>query len=581
MTSGSMEAVAKDKPRIMRAFAALKDRRMLAMLILAFAASLPYGAVLGVLTAWLTEEQVGPAVIGALSMAMIGYAFKYLWAPAFQTARDLPFLRIGGRRSWLVTLQVIISVLLCVLAVSNPAENIAIVTIIAFAITICSPTHDIVLDAWRIEVARSEEEKDLMSALYQFGYKFGGLVSGFVALMMAARVGWVAVYVMLAGFMILCVVGSLIAPEPETEEDRTGRRERMSFLPEIPDQMAKISIWAIGICWTLAILMIGNYIVGSLILQNGVKGSKFVGQQGPLIVGLTVLIPALIAAYLLISQKARAGMVDLSPGAPAVSSSLTATLFRAIIDPLMDLIYRLRWGVILVLLLALTYRFTDAVWGSFAYAFYMGENFGALGHSPDDVAIASKFFGVIATILGSLIGVVCITIMGRMPVFFVGGILAAVTNLLYADLAVGGAQMDAFLATTRLDVPLIAFADWAASIQPEAIVLPPDQGQRMARLMVTIFAENIAGGLALVAMTAYLTSVVNPRFAAVQYALLASLTMLIGTLGKPWLGELMESQGFYTVFVLTFWLGGVAVVLSGMEWARQHMEAKNEKAPAK
>lgn len=580
MTSGSTGAIVKDKPRIMRAFAALKDRRMLAMLILAFAASLPYGAVLGVLTAWLTEEQVGPAVIGALSMAMIGYAFKYLWAPAFQTARDLPFLRIGGRRSWLITLQVIISVLLCVLAVSNPAENIAIVTIIAFAITICSPTHDIVLDAWRIEVARSEEEKDLMSALYQFGYKFGGLVSGFVALMMAARVGWVAVYVMLAGFMILCVVGSLIAPEPETEEDRTGRRERMSFLPEIPDQMAKISIWAIGICWTLAILMIGNYIVGSLILQNGVKGSKFVGQQGPLIVGLTVLIPALIAAYLLISQKARAGMVDLSPGAPAVSSSLTATLFRAIIDPLMDLIYRLRWGVILVLLLALTYRFTDAVWGSFAYAFYMGENFGALGHSPDDVAIASKFFGVIATILGSLIGVVCITIMGRMPVFFVGGILAAVTNLLYADLAVGGAQMDAFLAMTRLDVPLIAFADWAASIQPEAIVLPPDQGQRMARLMVTIFAENIAGGLALVAMTAYLTSVVNPRFAAVQYALLASLTMLIGTLGKPWLGELMESQGFYTVFVLTFWLGGVAVVLSGMEWARQAAEARKEKAPA-
>lgn len=579
--SGGPEAVnVKDKPRIVRAFAALKDRRMLAMLLLSFAASLPYGAVLGVLTAWLTEEKVGPAVIGTLSLATIGYAFKYLWAPAFQTARDLPFLRIGGRRSWLVTLQVIIAVLLGVLAFSNPAENIGIVAVIAFGITICSPTHDIVLDAWRIEVARSEEEKDLMAALYQFGYKFGGLVSGFVALMMAARVGWVAVYIMLAAFMLLCVVGSLIAPEPETEEDRTGRRERLSFQPGIPDRMAKTSIWAVGACWVLAFAMIGNYVVGALILQNGVRASKFVSQQGPLIVGLTVLVPALISAYLLLSQKANARMVDLSPGAPKVDSPLTGTLFRAIFDPLMDLIYRLRWGVILVLLLALTYRFTDAVWGSFAYAFYMGENFGALGHSPDDVAIASKFFGVIATILGSLIGVMCITVVGRMPVFFVGGVLAAATNLLYADLAVGGAHLDAFLAVTRLDVPLIIFAEWAASIQPEAVILPPDQGQRMARLMATIFAENIAGGLALVAMTAYLTSVVNPRFAAVQYALLASLTMLIGTLGKPWLGELMESQGFYTVFVLTFWLGGVAVALSAMEWARQSMEAKKKTAPA-
>lgn len=579
MTDSAAPAT-KDAPRIVRAFAALKDRRMLAMLLLAFAASLPLGAVLGVLTAWLTEENVGPAVIGALSLATIGYAFKYLWAPAFQTARELPFLRIGGRRSWLITLQVIISVLLCMLAFSNPAENIALVAVIAFVITICSPTHDIVLDAWRIEVARSEEEKDLMSALYQFGYKFGGLISGFVALMMAARVGWVAVYIMLAVFMALCVIGSLIAPEPETEEDRTGRQERMTFLPDVPNRMARLSVWVVGACWALAVLMIGNFIVGSLILQNGMKGSKFVSQQGPVIVALTVLVPALIAAYLLISQKARAQMIDVSPAAMQAGGSRIDTLFRAILDPLMDMIYRLRWGVILVLLLALTYRFTDAVWGSFAYAFYMGENFGALGHSPDDVAIASKFFGVIATILGSLIGVICITIMGRMPVFFVGGILAAVTNLLYADLAVGGANMDAFLSMTRLDIPLTAFADWAASIQPEAVVLPPDQGQRMARLMVTIFAENIAGGLALVAMTAYLTSVVNPRFAAVQYALLASLTMLIGTLGKPWLGELMESKGFYTVFVLTFWLGGVAVFLSAIEWIRQSVEARKEKAPA-
>ena len=226
---------ANEPPRALRALKALNDRRMAAMLILAFAASLPYGAVLGVLTAWLTEEKVGPAVIGALSLATIGYAFKYLWAPAFQRARDIPFLKLGGRRSWLVLLQLLIALLLGVLAFSNPADNLGLVAVIAFAITILSPTHDIVLDAWRIEVARSEEDKDLMSALYQFGYKFGGLISGFVALMMAARMGWVAVYIMLAAFMALSVIGSLLAPEPETEEARTGRRERPSFLPAIPE----------------------------------------------------------------------------------------------------------------------------------------------------------------------------------------------------------------------------------------------------------------------------------------------------------------------------------------------------------
>ena len=170
---------------------------------------------------------------------------------------------------------------------------------------------------------------------------------------------------------------------------------------------------------------------------------------------------------------------------------------------------------------------------------------------------------------GAMIGAVLIAGIGRMPVFFVGGVIAAVTNLLYADLAAGAAHLDAFLAFTHLDAPLVAFAEWAAKIQPDTVVLAEDQGQRMARLMITIFAENIAGGFALVAMTAYLTSVVNPRFAAVQYALLASLTMLIGTLGRPWLGEMIETDGFYTVFIVTFWLGGVAVVLSVLEWLRQ------------
>ena len=183
------------------------------------------------------------------------------------------------------------------------------------------------------------------------------------------------------------------------------------------------------------------------------------------------------------------------------------------------------------------------------------------------MAIASKFFGVVATILGSLLGAVLIAVLGRMPVFFVGGIVAAATNLLYADLAAGAVVLDAFLELSRLGPPLSALADWAAKLSPD--VVAADQGQRMARLMVTIFAENIAGGFALVAITAYLTSVVNPRFAAVQYALLASLTMLIGTLGRPWLGEIIERQGYYSVFMITFWLGGVAVILSILEWIRQ------------
>ncbi|HPE48225.1 MAG TPA: hypothetical protein PLR76_07505 [Hyphomonas sp.] len=565
-------APAQQPSRMARAFRALKDRRMAAMLILAFAASIPYGAIVGVLTAWLTEEKIDTDTIGVLSLVGIGYSFKYLWAPVFQTPHGVPFIPVGGRRSWLILCQASIAILLVVLAFSNPPHNIGLVALICFVILLLGPTHDIILDAWRIEVARSDEDKDLMSALYQFGYKSGGFISGFVALLVAARGGWVVSYVMMAGFVGLTVFGSLLAPEPEY--NRHEHRTRPSFLPSVPVHEATPAVAFVSLCWAAAFCMIGYFAVMRLGFHADISSSAFVLEQGPLIVMLTVIAPAVVAAVLLVRNRAVAADAPLFHAGQSRAGKLVATLFRAIFDPLMDLIYRLRWWTVLVLALALTYRFTDAVWGSFAYPFYLRSDLDALGHTLDDVAIASKFFGVIATILGSLLGATLIATIGRMPVFFIGGIVAAATNLLYADLAAGAHAVDAFLAFTHLDGPLIAFADFAAKLQPHAIDLPPDHSRRLARLMITIFAENIAGGLALVAMTAYLTSVVNPRFAAVQYALMASLTMLIGTLGRPWLGEMIEKNGFHDVFVVTFWLGGVAVALSVLEWWRLAREAR-------
>jgi MFS transporter, PAT family, beta-lactamase induction signal transducer AmpG len=370
---------------------------------------------------------------------------------------------------------------------------------------------------------------------------------------------------MVAFVLALSMIGSIIAPEPASS--KTPNADRLSFLSSLPRRVSTPAVTVVAIGWLIGFAMILVFVMQSLFYATPPSGGTFVRSEGPWIVGLTVLVPAIVSAILVFQFGAKAAETPARIANETRAESVLRNLFRAIFDPLMELISRLKWGAVLVLLLALTYRFTDAVWGAFAYPFYLGDQFGALGHSLDDVAIASKFFGVVATILGSLLGAVLIAVLGRMPVFFVGGIVAAATNLLYADLAAGATVLDGFLHISHLGPPLSALADWAAKLSPD--VVAADQGQRMARLMVTIFAENIAGGFALVAITAYLTSVVNPRFAAVQYALLASLTMLIGTLGRPWLGEIIESQGYYSVFMITFWLGGIAVILSILEWVRQ------------
>mgnify|MGYP001447855294 CR=1 FL=1 len=554
----------KEAPRFIRALKAMRDRRMAAMFLLALAAGLPYGAVLGTLNAWLTTEGVSPSTIGVLSIVTIGYAFKFLWSPAFQSAHH-PFPLLGPRRTWLLSLQLPIAGLLFLLAFSNPGEHIGLVAVIALFAALFSATHDIVLDAWRIEVARSDEDKDLMAALYQFGYRIAGFITGFLALLLAQFYGWVVVYVMIAAMMVLAISGTLLAPEPETETGPGHRR--LTFQAGLPERERTFATLLVAAGWIAAFLMIAGFVIASFTQDPPPKGGVFVAEQGPWIVGLTVLLPALGALVLLLRHgRVPAEIVDGPSDEPQVKRVIRA-VFRSIFDPLMDLIGRLGWGALLVLLLALTYRFTDSVWGSFAYPFYLDDRFGALHHSMADVAVASKFFGVLMTVAGAAIGAVVISFVGRMPVLVAGAVLAAATNLLFADLSRGGAGIDAFLEWTHIAEPLRAFAGWAAHISPEG--QGADAGDRMARLMIAISGENLAGGFASVAVVAFLTSVVNPRFAAVQYALLASLTMLIGTLGRPWLGAMIETDGYYSVFILTFWLGGVAVALSVIEWVRQ------------
>ena len=87
--------------------------------------------------------------------------------------------------------------------------------------------------------------------------------------------------------------------------------------------------------------------------------------------------------------------------------------------------------------------------------------------------------------------------------------------------------------------------------------------------------ENLAIGIAGAAFVAYLSSIVNKRFSAVQYALLSSLTMLIGNLGRGALGEMIEDQGYFDVFILTTFIGLAAVVLVAFEWWRQARAGAN------
>ena len=542
------------KPGWRRILAALGNRKTGYMAIFGFAAGLPYALLLGTLYAWLSDAKVDLETMGVFSLIGLAYAFKFLWSPLLDRV-DLPLLaRLGRRKQWIVTAQLLLGAILLVLATLDPVAALGWFSLLAGIGAFASATQDVVIDAWRVDVADEVATIDMLSTVYQMGYRIAALVGGALALFLAERTSWPTVFMVMGAIMAAIGLISTFAPEADQTTAQIGAaKEELAELRHAGEVHPRVRLWsllAIGALWAWALITVGVFMVRSLGSDPEARPDsvEFVATQGPLIVIATVIVPALFAAWLVwLKRSGRHLLAEAMPARTGIDRFVDHG-YRALILPLIDFGSRLGWAVIIVLGLVLTYRITDSIWGSFAYPFYLGE----LQYSKDEVAVASKFFGVGALVVGLAAGGTLLTVIGRMATLTLGAAIAALTNLLYADLAIGGARMQALSDATGFT----------------ALVSGLGGDERLGRLMLAIAGENIAVGIAGAAFVAYLSSIVARKYSAVQYALVSSLTLLVGTLGRGALGKMIEVRGYYEVFLLTTAIGFVAVLLCAVEWWR-------------
>ncbi|SEL03997.1 MFS transporter, PAT family, beta-lactamase induction signal transducer AmpG [Atopomonas hussainii] len=199
---------------------------------------------------------------------------------------------------------------------------------------------------------------------------------------------------------------------------------------------------------------------------------------------------------------------------------------QTIIAPFSDFIQRYGKQAILLLALIATYRMSDTVMGVMSNVFYID-----IGYSKDTIASVSKVFGLIMTLVGAAAGGLLIARYGILPILFAGGLLSALTNLLFAYLA---------------------------HLGPDTL-----------GLVVAISADNFSGGLASAAFIAYLSSLTNVQFSATQYALFSSFMLLLPRLAGGYSGVMVEQLGYIDFFLLTTVLGIPTLLLISWLWRQQ------------
>ncbi|MEZ4331441.1 MAG: MFS transporter [Myxococcota bacterium] len=189
------------------------------------------------------------------------------------------------------------------------------------------------------------------------------------------------------------------------------------------------------------------------------------------------------------------------PTAPSRPPS--GALGRALIAPLQGLVRWDRWPLVLVF--ALLYKVGDAVAGAMTSPFFV-----ALGFSGVEIATVTKVVGLAASVVGILAGGVLVARTSIRPALVLGGILQAVTNLLYVWLAAAGH-----------DVRVLSIA---------------------------IVADQFTGGVASAAFVAYFSTLCRGAWSGSQYALLTSLmaagrTLIAG--GSGWLAAKLGWGAFF------------------------------------
>jgi len=222
----------------------LRQPKVLVMLLLGFSSGIPIYLVGNTLGFWMRENGIELSTIGFLSWVGLAYSLKFLWAPVVDKL-DAPLVGrwLGRRRGWMLLAQLVVAAALTGMALVQPQQGelrlggmvldqLLVFGALALVVAFASATQDIVIDAWRIESADSNEQQGLLTSTSTLGYRGALLVTDSLILIFAASIGWSLSYEVMALLMGVGVVAVFLAREPAVSVQAAAAPHPALFTPQ-------------------------------------------------------------------------------------------------------------------------------------------------------------------------------------------------------------------------------------------------------------------------------------------------------------------------------------------------------------
>ena len=258
-----------------------------------FASGLPYVLIFITLTAWLRDSGIDLSLIGFISWIMLTYSLKFLWAPFVDKSPTKLFRNFGHRRSWIITMQLLIIISLIALSFINPVTDLTIFALLAFIIALAGSIQDIAIDAYRIESAKLEDQGNL-AAGYQFGYRVAILVGSSFALIFAESYSWAFAYQLMALLMIINILISISISSEKQNLDLVKLDYEKSLMEPIKDFFNRFGVKMASIL----LLIVSTYRLTDIVM--GPMANPFYIDMGYTLseIGYVVKVIALVGTII-------------------------------------------------------------------------------------------------------------------------------------------------------------------------------------------------------------------------------------------------------------------------------------------
>jgi PAT family beta-lactamase induction signal transducer AmpG len=394
------------------------------------------------------------------------------------------------------------------MALTSSDSNLAVTALFAVLLAFWTTTLEVAADAWRIELAPTQDEQGPIAAANLWGYRTAMVAAGSGALLVAdpsgqaapwldrlgIGAGWTTSYLLIAAaaFLPLPVLAAL-------PPDRKHRGRRWPAL-------------GLGLAASAGIL-------GAALAVTALVGWIVLGAAGRMgISGETNVTPYVLAICMIpfLGMAAALPRIRAAPPDSAIRTS-------AAIGPYVDFFWRYGFGALIVMAFVSIYRMGDVLALNLSKPMIK-----ALGYSLDQIGYADSLVALVSSIVGVGLG-------GLMVVRWRLGIALTVA----AAFAAFGNFGFVWLAHQPVDVL------W---------------------LYLATGADQFGNGMAGTVFVVYLSMLVNPRFPGAQYAFLSGFAFLLPRLLSGAGGAIVKTlddsglNGFDLFFILSGVLSLAAVL---------------------